>query len=809
LKPLLIGFFIGKDADIRISLLATRKSQIINRIDRLVHKELEAIGRRVKEIQNSGTYLTHVDEERCIGELQSFRANLKDVGATKTFERDFVCTKLDELEEYRQIISNYNKEFIKQRKRDYDDLFNKEDLSLDDQQKDAVIVDDQHNLVVAGAGTGKTEILITRVAYLIKRKPDNVHPNRILAIAYQRKAREEIEQRLLQRYNINDVSIKTFHKLGKDILEKASGRIKPTDIIDENKKRKMIKRIYKHKLEAEPDYYQAFLRYVKTLHDPEPQEEYKRKENTLAYKKILPYTSIDNTRVKSRAEKEILDFFLTNKLNGEPIKIEYEPTVAGFSNHLARKPDFWLARYDLFIEHWGLDEKGEVPWWFNQTAEDYKRNMKTKKEWFIKNDKLFVETFAHEYNEDNPTKFIELLKKRVIKKLQTRYEGKFEFTPMTYDEVVEVAWRPYKDRTTNDIFIFITNAKTYGITPEKALKRLGGKWSRKQLAFGDLAAKVYCAYEEELRKQKKIDFEDMINEAINKLQNDPHLYANVYDHILIDEYQDISTQRYELIKKLLDRNPRCKLFCVGDDWQSIMGFAGSNLRFFVDFQKYFPNPAITKVSTNYRSIKSIVDAGADVIKNNIKSQIPKATRSHRKEVREIKVFRSLHEQRYKDRYPEQIAEDCLDHIAKYIQEGCVPKDILVLCRYNFIPTIEILLKKAEEMGIDIAYHEGFAGKDQVRLMTVHKSKGLEAKVVFILDFVKGLYGFPCEIEDSSIYEPVREDYPRQDQKEEERRLFYVALTRAKEDVIIYTWEPSMSEFLEEIREHTVEEGLHY
>jgi len=240
-----------------------------------------------------------------------------------------------------------------------------------------------------------------------------------------------------------------------------------------------------------------------------------------------------------------------------------------------------------------------------------------------------------------------------------------------------------------------------------------------------------------------------------------------------------------------------------------MGFAGSNLRFFVDFQKYFENPVIIKVSTNYRSIKSIVDAGADLIRNNSNSQIPKITRAHQKEVRVIKVFGSPHKKRYEDRYPEQIAEHCLSRIAKYIQKGYAPKDILVLSRYNFLRTIGIFLKKAQEWDINVAYGRKFARKDQVRLMTVHKSKGLEAKVVFILDFVKGQYGFPCEIEDPAIYAPAREDYPQQDHKEEERRLFYVALTRAKEDVIIYTWEPSKSEFLEEIREHIVEERLTY
>ena len=87
----------------------------------------------------------------------------------------------------------------------------------------------------------------------------------------------------------------------------------------------------------------------------------------------------------------------------------------------------------------------------------------------------------------------------------------------------------------------------------------------------------------------------MINEASVALENNPDLCKNVYDHILVDEYQDISAQRLNLLKKLLDRNSKCKLFCVGDDWQSIMGFSGSNLNFFVNFSNYFDHPAITQI----------------------------------------------------------------------------------------------------------------------------------------------------------------------------------------------------------------------
>jgi len=494
-----------------------------------------------------------------------------------------------------------------------------------------------------------------------------------------------------------------------------------------------------------------------------------------------------------------------HRLNGERVDVEYEPVAGKFL------PDFRLSKFDLYIEHWGVNEKGEVPaYWGEGAGEDYRRVMEDKKRWFASNGKLLVETFAYEYDEDNPDKFVEILERRIVEKLKSRYSGKFEFSPLSYEEIVEIAWEAHKDPNPEDITNFIKNAKVYGLSPERIAERLRNeKWSRKQSAFGRLALEVYRVYERQLREQGRIDFEDMINEAVDKLRKDNNLYAGVYDHILVDEYQDISKQRCKLIAELLRRNPKCKLFCVGDDWQSIMGFAGSNLNFFVNFGKYFEKPAVTEISTNYRSVKSIVDAGAAVIKNNGSCQIPKPALAFRNESRPIRVLSSTHDKDFESQYYEQIVDDCLDRIAGYIEKGCEPRDILVLSRYGSSFAMKIFVERAKGRNLDFAFDREFARSNQFRLMTVHKSKGLEARVVFILDVVKGTYGFPCEIEDSSIYAPAREDYPKQDHKEEERRLFYVAMTRAKEDLTIYTWEPSKSEFLEEVKDHLKEEPLYY
>ena len=788
-----------------------RAQMIVTCTKGAIEQREHAIGKLVEEIVNSGTYLMFGEKRSCLDALKSFGEHLNFCGQNAVLDKGFVDERRQRLEKRRQTVLGYNENFVRQRKRDYSYLWKKGLLSLDDEQQTAIVTDDKHNLVVAAAGSGKTEVLITRIAYLIARKPDGIQPRRILAIAYQRKAREEIEQRLRDRYNIRNVNVKTFHKLGKDILEETGKEFRRADIVDENKKHEIIQKIFEEKIKNEPAYYKLFLKFAKTLHDKETKADAKAKDEAVTYARERSYFSIDNTKVNSRAEKEIMDFFLTSKLNGKPVAVRYEPDVDGF------RPDFYLPQYDLFIEHWALDEKGEVPYWFSQSTEEYKRSMEIKKKWFTDHHKLLVETFAHEYREDYPERFIELLKKRVIEKLQLKNEGDFEFTFKTCDEIVEIAWQSYRTPI-DDIVNFITTAKTYGLTPSKIAEKLRrNNWTRKQAAFGNLVLPVYSAYEEVLLEHGKIDFEDMINKAVDELDKDQNLRADVYDHILIDEYQDVSAQRYKLIKRLMERNPKCKLFCVGDDWQSIMGFSGSNLHFIVNFEQYFENPAITKISTNYRNMKTIVDAGADLIKNNTSCQIQKPTVSNRKDVKPIRILRSPHKEEYERNYHRQTAEDCLGRIINCIQNGYSPRDILVLSRcmrtrvaggYRFISNVRAFVEKAKELGVRLAY-ENIDSQNKVRLLTAHKSKGLEAKVVFLLNVTKGTYGFPCEIEDSSILEPAREDYPPQDSKEEERRLFYVAMTRAMEDLYIYTWEPAMSEFLEEIADYTIEERLSY
>ena len=139
-----------------------------------------------------------------------------------------------------------------------------------------------------------------------------------------------------------------------------------------------------------------------------------------------------------------------------------------------------------------------------------------------------------------------------------------------------------------------------------------------------------------------------------------------------------------------------------------MGFAGSNLNFFVNFERYFEKPAITKISTNYRSTKSIVDAGAAVIRKNGSCQIAKPTLAYRQESKPIRVLVSTHKKDFETRYYEQTVDDCLDQITDYIKRGYKPRDILVLNRYKSPYVVKVFLERAKRRDLNVAFDSEFA-----------------------------------------------------------------------------------------------------
>lgn len=811
LTPLIVGIFILKHYNKKISENKEEINSIEKQLEKDIQKEMNWIQGLFRSIIEEDTYLIYSVRTNHLSHLDNHIGWMtKLLQYQNYFSSDFkscIEKSYEEVNEIRDKINNFNKEFVTRRKKEYDYLFKSVPFPLDDNQKDAIIKDDKHNLIVAGAGSGKTEVLTTRIAYLIERKPDTIKPDGILALAFQKNARIEMEDRLKDRFG-QEVKIKTFHALGNEILRLADERFLLYGGDSYNVKSKnLINNLFKVAM-TDSKFQNEVINYLKSrdhgyIEEKKDFVSEEEKEEFYRYMRNLRWRTLDNSEVKSVAERDIMNFFLTHKLNDKNIKILYEEPIpwAKYIDDDGKasipKPDFNFPDFNIWLEHWSVDENNHVPYYFDD-EEKYLQTMRIKQNRFREHNKTLVETKNYEFYKNKD--FYKILQERMVKALQNELpDEKFIFTPIEHKELIQKVWDMCNismDNVAEIIMNFIKNSKIYGFTPEVVDIRLETeKWSPMQKIFGRIACRIYRDYEKTLEYESSIDFEDMINLCIKTLDKNPGLYRDKFDHILIDEYQDMSKQRYELVKTIMKRNPKCKLFCVGDDWQSIMGFAGSNLKYFVKFSNYFKHEERTDLTINYRSIKTIVDAGAHLIKNNKSRQLKKDTIAKNEMEKPIKIYSSRHQSEYFTKYYQQITDHCKMDIEKLLDNGYKSDDIMILTRIKKNPKLRENLKD-------------FTRKHNIEYQSVHKVKGLQSKVVFLLDVTEGLYGFPCELQDSILFEPAMDD--RIEHKEdEERRLFYVALTRAKEDMIIYSQTCAESKFLDEIKPYVSYEELSY
>jgi DNA helicase IV len=809
LCPLLIGVLLSYRARKRLQDISARKANLVQEARNDIDLNDNVISSLiVGRLNGYPTYLVWAARDNWSSLLREYGVVLNALAESKNELSNQISASNELLTKAQSMIESYNEKFIALRRQRYKSLFQSPWVTLDDEQQVAIVTDEKHNLVTAGAGSGKTEVLVNRIVYLVKREPDTIEPERILALAFQRKASEEIEERLEKRFQISKVKVKTFHALGLEILS-AAGKDPKLKFDTDTGYVRFIRSIF-DEAKSTPGFLDSIVRYMKS-YEPfvrRTEADFETKEEYYGYQNNLSYMTLKGVPVKSDAEKDIMNFFLSRRINGKGVKIDYEKRAdwMAYTSQKGRvvvpRPDFYLPEYDLYIEHWAIDEKGNVPAWFGENAKErYKYGMNKKKEAYQSHNKLLVETTSGQYFAPD---FLENLQKSVITALEGRYVGqRFSFSDIPYEELVQKVYyelNAHIQDLPRQIANFITIAKTYDLDSNRIRQRLDdkkGKWSKKQIAFADIALRIYEKYTESLRAGGEIDFADMINLAIVELVKNDGLYNDVFDHILVDEFQDLSTQRYKLLKALMNKNARCKLFSVGDDWQSIMGFAGSNLDFILRFENYFDHPATSCISTNYRSLKSIVDLGSKVIKYNGRAQVAKITKAKNPRIEPVELY-AVPTDRYDwKEYYGQMVEHCISRVAEHLSSGYDPQDLMILVRIAKNPRLmNLLFEGAKAKGIKVATSR--RNPKAVPVMSIHKSKGLQARAVFLLNVIDHTYGLPCTLEDLDVFAPAIEGIPRP-RGEEERRLFYVAITRAKERLVVYTQSCRESKFIKEIK----------
>ena len=276
---------------------------------------------------------------------------------------------------------------------------------------------------------------------------------------------------------------------------------------------------------------------------------------------------------------------------------------------------------------------------------------------------------------------------------------------------------------------------------------------------------IYVLYEEELKSTNTIDFNDMIVLATEYIKNNS---VKQYKYIIVDEYQDTSYIRYLFLKEIINKT-RAKIICVGDDYQSIYRFNGCNLNMFLNFKKYFGYTKVLKINNTYRNSQELINvAGKFIMKN--KNQLYKKLKSEKRINKPIKIMYGNNLQKLLDKVIEK------------------HKNILILGRNNFDINKHFKLDKD-----NIINYKGI----KIRYLTIHASKGLEEECVIIINLKDDILGIPNKIIDNKILKQVNNSndiYPF----EEERRLFYVALTRTKNDVYLLVDIKYPSIFIKEI-----------
>ncbi len=685
-----------------------------------------------------------------------------------------------------------------------------EGKKLDENQRKAVVINEDNNLIVAAAGAGKTTVITAKVRYLIENK--GVNENEILLLSFTRKACDEMNERLK---SISSLKAITFHHLGLSIIGDVTNN-KPS-IFDEKNNRENLKTFLKGLLK-DPNYstiltefmvyYSKPLKPVDTFSNHGEYIEFMRENGIKSYKKVTKWISGRMTILREQC-KSIEEVIIANYLFINGIEYEYERKYeidTADATHTQYRPDFYLTKYGIYIEHFGLDLNGNVPRWFGKDDYDQvNRHYQDSRKWKLFTHKIYrtklIETFSHENSNGN---LLVLLEEKL------RNAG-VEFCPMTNEEI----WNYLDSEIKEDVdgfYDLISSFHSLFKAGNYTFKNLNGNnfelnsvYEKERITkFLKLYRLFYNYYKNLLLTENVIDFNDMINNAYHFVISGE--YKSNYKYILVDEYQDISISRYNLLKALKDQKESTTLFCVGDDWQSIYRFAGSDLNLFTKFSERFGETSITKIGETYRFKKDLVKRSSSFIQKNT-HQISK----------EVNTTRVGSESGIQVHYNSNLNSGNFDLFYNVICE--IGKDnrntaevkIMILGRYSY--DITSLLKESDEEKMQTKKVKNSETGDvenefifpefsnlKAHFYTVHKSKGKEADYVILLNCVSGKRGFPSQYSDDPILNLVLSEgdtYPNA----EERRLFYVAITRAKEITYVLSNSFYKSKFAKEIDEN--------
>ena len=623
---------------------------------------------------------------------------------------------------------------------------------LTNEQAESVATDEDVTLVLAGAGTGKTSVIVGKVVHLVRNQ--GVSPDEILVLAFNRKAAAEIADRLPG--DLSAAHVRTFHGFGHGVIGDVE-EAKPTmaKSVGEFELPDTLRDILNELLD-DPQESDATANLIASYHGAyesafyfDTQDEYDM------YIRSVELRTLSGVRVKSFEELEI-----ANYLTKHGVKFCYErPYEMSTQTREYRQyhPDFFLPDYDIYIEHHALDEWGRPP----RGWKGYRERVEWHRRTHRKYDTKLIETYSWQHR-----------KGILLRELRERLEREgVRFERISQRELVLELARQLIDWLARLLEKFLNHAKTNGLSAQALRARAraskhGTLWRNE--AFLEVFEQVRSRYEQRLRAEGKLDFHDLINRAARYIRGG--MWETSYRYVLVDEFQDISAGRMKLLQTL--RRDDTAYFLVGDDWQSINRFAGSDVGLVRNCGDYLGHVRTRTLSKTFRFGNGILRPSTEFVRRNPEQTQRTLTSASANDGKGITVIYADDPTTGLQRAREDIEASALGN----------RDSVLVLGRYK---------------------SSGNALQSRTRwaeFSTVHSAKGREADFVVVLDLKDGRRGFPSRIEDNSLLELVLPPasggaYPFA----EERRLFYVAMTRARIGAYLVTDAVRPSTFVTELR----------
>lgn len=764
----------------------------------------------ISQNSNEIDYLKKLSEDRLLDNYcKQNKLNLAKVQKT-----------INDVSAISDLVNQHNQDFINNKmvsEKEYLDNILKEIdpvIKLDDDQRKVVLTDEDYCLVIAGAGAGKTTTVAAKVKYLVEKL--NIKPEEILVISFTNKAVEELRDKIKNQLHI-DCPITTFHASGNAILHKQNDE--KLNIVQNEKLYFILEDYFNESVLTNEKLVDDLVTFFASYCDA-PADEIVDKAilfNKIASssfttlrselgeyeKKIIPsgdkkYVTIQNEQLRSNEEVQIANFLYLNN-----IEYEYEPKYK-FNIEGSIKPytpDFIIKQGDkeAYIEHFGVTQDGYSNRYSKEELEKYQKAMKDKVALHKQHGTTLICTCS-KYNDGRE------LTEHLKEKLE---ENGFVLTPKDNKEVMKKIsdqdGSRYVRKLINLVDRFIGNFKTNGYTVQQFDEwQLSANNVRTKL-FLRICKECYLEYERYLNKHNAIDFSDMINKSAILLKESEAVRSQIkFKYIIVDEYQDISRQRFNLVEAL-HTNSEAKIIAVGDDWQSIYAFSGSDITLFTKFSEIMGYAELLSITKTYRNSQEVIDIAGNFIQKN-SSQIRKSLKSPKTITDPVIIY--TYDSKLKEKgasarsgaiYNQAKAvEIAIEQILEYDKQAeKKSSSILLLGRFGFDG------KNLERSGL-FEYKDSSKVKClkypklNITFMTAHASKGLGYDNVIVINGKNETYGFPSKIEDDPVLNYVIKRDNTIDAAEE-RRLFYVAMTRTKNRVYFIAPEQNPSEFLLEIK----------